>query len=91
MKKKYKKNAVVSAAILVFPFVFFYSIFLVYPTIYTLIFSFTNSPLIGWGDWVGFENYIKFFNDKLFSKSLKNTFVLLSWLYSPLTESNIFK
>ena len=85
MKKKYKKNAVVSAAILVFPFVFFYSIFLVYPTIYTLIFSFTNSPLIGWGDWVGFENYIKLFNDKLFSKSLKNTFVFVFWTVIPNT------
>ena len=82
---KYKKNIVISAYILITPFIFFYVLFLLYPTFYTLIFSFTNSPLIGWGDWVGFENYIKLWNDKLFLKSLKNTFVFVFWTVLPNT------
>ena len=82
---KYKKNIVTSSYILITPFIFFYVLFLLYPTLYTLIFSFTNSPLIGWGDWVGFENYIKLWNDKLFLKSLKNTFVFVFWTVLPNT------
>ena len=81
----YRKNIVISAYILIFPFVFIYCLFLLYPTLYTLLFSFTNSPLIGWGDWVGLENYIKLWNDKFFWKSLKNTFVFVFWTVIPNT------
>lgn len=86
-KNKYSNY---SALILVFPFVFFYCLFLLYPTVYTILFSFTNSPLIGWGDWVGFENYIKLFKDKLFAKSLKNTFVFVFWTVVPNTLLGLF-
>ena len=86
-KNKYSNY---SALILVFPFVFFYCLFLLYPTVYTILFSFTNSPLIGWGDWVGFENYIKLFQDKLFAKSLKNTFVFVFWTVVPNTLLGLF-
>ena len=72
--KKYS-NSNFWGLLLAFPFIFFYVLFLLYPTIYTLLFSFTDSPLIGWGKWVGLENYFKLLNDKLFLKSLKNTFV----------------
>ena len=82
---KYNKKSIISSYLLIFPFVFFYFLFLLYPTIYTLIFSFTNSPLIGWGEWVGMENYIKLWNDKLFWKSLKNTFVFVFWTVAPNT------
>jgi len=86
-KNKYSNY---SALILVFPFIFFYLLFLLYPTVYTILFSFTNSPLIGWGDWVGFENYIKLFKDKLFAKSLKNTFVFVFWTVAPNTLLGLF-
>ena len=86
-KNKYSNY---SALILVFPFIFFYFLFLLYPTVYTILFSFTNSPLIGWGDWVGFENYIKLFKDKLFAKSLKNTFVFVFWTVAPNTLLGLF-
>ena len=86
-KNKYSNY---SALILVFPFIFFYFLFLLYPTVYTILFSFTNSPLIGWGDWVGFENYIKLFKDKLFAKSLKNTFIFVFWTVAPNTLLGLF-
>ena len=41
--------------------------------------------MIGWGNWVGLENYFKLFNDKLFLKSLKNTFVFVFWTVVPNT------
>lgn len=83
MKKTKYSNY--SALLLVFPFVFFYCLFLLYPTVYTILFSFTNSPLIGWGEWVGLDNYFKLFNDKLFAKALKNTFVFVFWTVVPNT------
>ena len=82
--KKYS-NSNLWGLLLAFPFIFFYVLFLLYPTIYTLLFSFTDSPLIGWGKWVGLENYFKLFNDKLFLKSLKNTFVFVFWTVVPNT------
>ena len=82
--KKYS-NSNFWGLLLAFPFIFFYVLFLLYPTIYTLLFSFTDSPLIGWGKWVGLENYFKLFNDKLFLKSLKNTFVFVFWTVVPNT------
>ena len=83
MKKNKYSNY--SGLLLVFPFVFFYCLFLLYPTVYTILFSFTNSPLIGWGEWVGLDNYFKLFNDKLFAKALKNTFVFVFWTVVPNT------
>jgi multiple sugar transport system permease protein len=42
--------------------------------------SFTDAPLIGDGDWVGFANYERLFNDRLFYTSVINNgyFVLLT-------------
>jgi multiple sugar transport system permease protein len=42
--------------------------------------SFTNAPLIGEGDWVGFQNYVKLFSDRIFKRAIWNTsyFVLLT-------------
>ena len=31
----------------------------VYPTIQMVSLSFTNSPLIGAGEWIGFDNYVR--------------------------------
>ena len=58
---------------------------MVYPSLYTVVHSFTNSPLVGWGDWVGFENYVKLFKDKLFAKSIINTFIFVGWTVIPNT------
>ena len=39
------------------PFVVIYAVIFVYPTIKMVQLSFTNAPLIGPGQWVGFANY----------------------------------
>ena len=83
MSKKLRLN--IAGWALMFPFIFFFSAFLVYPSLYTVVHSFTNSPLVGWGDWVGFENYFKLTKDKLFAKSIINTFIFVGWTVIPNT------
>ena len=83
MSKKLRLN--IAGWSLMFPFIFFFSAFLLYPSLYTVVHSFTNSPLVGWGDWVGFENYFKLTKDKLFAKSIINTFIFVGWTVIPNT------
>jgi multiple sugar transport system permease protein len=68
------------ALLLLIPFFAVYGLIFVYPTIKMFITSFTDAPLIGDGNWVGFENYARLPKDSKFTLSLWNTgyFVLLS-------------
>lgn len=68
------------AYILVAPFILIYGWMFIYPTIQMVQMSFTKSPLIGPGEWVGLKNYIRMFKDPTFYKSVVNTsyFVLLT-------------
>ena len=54
---KSKRSEYAAAAILMAPFVVVYGVLFVYPTIKMVELSFTNAPLIGPGQWVGFDNY----------------------------------
>ena len=65
---------------LVAPFVAIYGWLFIYPTIQMVQLSFTNAPLIGAGDWVGLDNYVRLFNDRMFRTAVWNTsyFVLLT-------------
>ncbi len=62
--------------ILVFPAVFLFAVFTVYPVISSFILSFQASEG-GEMSFIGFQNYIRLFNDGLFYQSLINTFTLL--------------
>lgn len=75
-----KQREMRSAIILVAPFMIIFAIFFLYPTIKVVMLSFTNAPLIGDGDWVGFDNYAKLLTDRLFRTSLWNNlyFVVLT-------------
>lgn len=68
------------AYILVAPFILIYGWMFIYPTIQMVQMSFTKSPLIGAGEWVGLKNYIRMFKDPTFYKAVMNTayFVLLT-------------
>ena len=80
MTTKNRRSEYLVAAVLVAPFVLIFGWMFIYPTIQMLVLSFTKSPLIGAGKWVGFDNYIKMFNDKTFWTAIWNTsyFVLLT-------------
>jgi multiple sugar transport system permease protein len=70
------------ALVLVAPFLAIYALVFVYPTVQMFRLSFTDSPLIGHGDWIGITNYAKLRIDPRFHTAVWNTayFVLLSVL-----------
>ena len=63
---KDRRTEIMVALVLVAPFVAIYGWLFIYPTIQMVMLSFTNAPLIGAGDWVGFDNYVKLFSDRVF-------------------------
>jgi multiple sugar transport system permease protein len=77
---KSRRNETLVAAVLVAPFVLIYAWMFIYPTIQMVLLSFTNSPLIGAGEWIGLDNYVELFQDKVFGTAIWNTayFVLLT-------------
>jgi multiple sugar transport system permease protein len=82
-----KRSQLWTAFLLLAPFLVVYGVLFIYPTIKMIILTFTDSPLIGEGKWVGLKNYIRLFNDRLFSVAVWNTFyfVLLSVIPSTIT------
>lgn len=74
-----------AAALLVAPFLFIFVMFFLYPTFRVVVLSFTDAPLIGDGNWVGFSNYAKLFGDKLFYTSLWNNFYFVLLTVIPTT------
>ena len=75
-----RRSEWLSALALMAPFVAIYGVLFVYPTIKMIELSFRAAPLIGYGRWIGFDNYRRLWSDRLFSLSLWNTlyFVMLS-------------
>lgn len=78
IENRRKKSLI--ALSMVTPFIVVFATFFLYPLIEMVRISFTDAPLIGDGNWVGFENYAKLLGDRLFVTSLKNNgyFVLLT-------------
>jgi multiple sugar transport system permease protein len=56
---KSKRSEIATASILMAPFVVIYGVLFVYPTVRMVLLSFTNAPLIGPGEWVGFNNFLR--------------------------------
>ena len=77
---KSRRNEIFTASIFMAPFVVIYGIFFLYPTAKMVELSFTDAPLIGDGAWVGFNNFIRLWSDRLFSVAVWNTgyFVVLT-------------
>ncbi|NVK56136.1 MAG: sugar ABC transporter permease [Alteromonadaceae bacterium] len=78
IENRRKRN--LTAMTLVAPFVIVFAVFFFYPTIRMVQLSFTNAPLIGAGEWVGLDNYIRLASDRLFKTSVWNNayFILLT-------------
>ena len=60
-----RRNERRSALMLIAPFLVVYAVLFIYPTFKMLELSFTDSPLIGDGNWVYFKNYLKLTSDRL--------------------------
>ena len=85
-----RKPEIVTALILIAPFLAVYGLLFVYPTIRMVFLTFTDSPLIGSGNWVGLSNYYHLFSDKLFSASVWNTFYFVLLSVIPSTILGLF-
>ena len=81
-----KRSEMLTASMLMAPFVVTYGVLFIYPTIKMAQLSLTNAPLIGPGKWVGIDNYLRLASDRLFSLAIWNTlyFVVLSVIPSTL-------
>jgi len=75
-----RRREILTAAVLVAPFVAIYGWLFVYPTIQMVRLSFTDAPLIGAGNWIGLDNYYQLFKDRVFGTAVWNTvyFVVLT-------------
>ena len=82
----YRRSEVLTALVLLTPFLVVYGVLFIYPTAKMVLLTFTKAPLIGEGEWIGFANYTKLFKDRLFGVAVWNTlyFVLLSVIPSTL-------
>ncbi len=82
----YRRSEVLTALVLLTPFLVVYGVLFIYPTVKMVLLTFTKAPLIGAGEWIGFGNYTKLFKDRLFGVAVWNTlyFVLLSVIPSTL-------
>ncbi len=75
-----RRREILTAGVLVAPFVAIYGWLFVYPTIQMVRLSFTDAPLIGAGNWIGLNNYYQLFKDRVFGTAVWNTvyFVVLT-------------
>lgn len=70
-----KKNKIYY--LLLMPFLIFFIIFMLVPTISSIVLSFTDFNMVQLPHFVGFDNYLRLlFSDKIFITSLKNTLIL---------------
>ena len=74
------RREVLVALVLIAPFLAIYLLAFVYPTVQMFRISFTDAPLIGEGQWVGLDNYLRLDNDPMFRRAAWNTayFVLMT-------------
>ena len=81
-----RRSEIVAIAAFIAPFVIAYAVLFLYPTFKMVELSFTDAPLIGEGQWVGWRNYLRLFQDRLFNESALHTgyFVLLTVVPSTL-------
>ena len=64
-------------ALMVAPAVILFSLFVVYPVIYSMTFSLTKFQGFGSPEFIGFDNYATLANDQFFWRSLLNTLIIL--------------
>lgn len=75
-----RRKEILTALVLVAPFLAVYGWLFLYPTFQMIEMSFMKAPLIGEGTWAGLANYKKLFKDPVFRIAVWNTayFVLLT-------------
>jgi multiple sugar transport system permease protein len=72
-----RRRNLMNGILFISPWIIGFFIFTLYPTVASLYYSFTEYHLKNAPVWVGLENYVDLFNDKLFWTSLGNTVYLV--------------
>lgn len=72
MKQKY------APYLLIAPFFIIYSVFQLFPILFSFVVSFTNWSVAGSRDFVGLANYSRLITDNLFFKSVGNTLLVMA-------------
>jgi multiple sugar transport system permease protein len=85
-----KKQDSLIAALLVAPAVIAFLVIFAYPTWRMVAISFTHAPLIGPGEWVGFDNYARQLSSPQFQKALLNTLYFIVLTVIPGTSVALF-
>lgn len=73
------------AFLLITPFTLLYLIFFIFPTFRMFQLSFMEAPLIGAGEYIGFENYRNLLTDSRFWASIRHTFYWVALTVIPNT------
>ncbi len=74
-KSKIKNRDNAAAYLMLLPFLVFFALFVLYPLLKNLYYSFTNYDLGTKSDFIGWANYKELFTDYWFLEALKNTAV----------------
>jgi multiple sugar transport system permease protein len=82
-----RRTEILTAGVLVAPFVAIYGWLFVYPTIQMVRLSFTDAPLIGAGNWIGLDNYYQLFKDRVFGTAIWNTLYFVALTVVPGTAA----
>ncbi len=90
MKPRSQNNDTKWAWIMLTPFMIFFVLFVIYPLLKNVYYSFTNYNLGGTADFIGLRNYIELFSDDWFLDALKNTAVYAVFSVVFLTGLGLF-
>ena len=71
-KIQYNRSDTLAAWLMLAPFLIFFMLFVLYPIVLNIYYSFTNYDLNS-ASWVGLKNYQRLWKDKAFVAALKNT------------------
>ena len=72
--RRYNRRDTMAAWLMLSPFLIFFLLFVIYPIVMNIWYSFTNYNLDK-ADWVGLKNYQRLLKDKAFIAAVKNTAV----------------
>lgn len=76
MKKKNIKNRILPY-LMVSPYLIHLTLFILFPVVFSIILTFHNWNIISPMEFVGFDNFVRLFQDRLFWKAITNTLVFL--------------
>lgn len=82
-KKTYFYKQMIAPYVFLSPFYLLFLVFMIYPIFFSLRASFTKWNGVSEMEWVGFDNYLRLFQDSIFIQSIING-VIMFFMYVPI-------